>query len=52
MHQISIKSMKSFELSKIIFETIIEKIMIKKSKQISKEQKTFTIFKRQTKTLN
>ena len=44
--------MKSFESFKIIFETIIEKIMIEKSKQTSKEQKTLTIFKDQTRTMN
>ena len=52
MHQISIKSMKLPEPSKITPETIIEKIMIEKSKQTSKEQKTFTILKRQTGTMN
>ena len=44
--------MKSSESSKITFETIIEKIMIEKSKQTSKEQKTLTILRRQTGTMN
>ena len=52
MHQISIKSMKSSESSKITLETIIEKIMIEKSKQTSKEQKTLTTLRRQTRTMN
>ena len=52
MHQISIKSMKLPEPSKITPETIIEKIMIEKSKQTSKEQKTPTTPRLQTGTLN
>ena len=52
MHQISIKSMKSFESSTITPKSIIEKIMIEKSKQTSKDQKTFTILRLQTRTLN
>ena len=44
--------MKSSESSKITLETIIEKIMIEKSKQTSKEQKTLTILRRQTRTMN
>ena len=44
--------MKSSESSKITPKSIIEKIMIEKSKQTSKEQKTFTTLRLQTKTLN
>ena len=44
--------MKSSEPSKITLETIIEKIMIEKSKQTSKEQKTLTTLRRQTGTIN
>ena len=52
MHQVSIKSMKSFGPSKITSKSIIEKIMIEKSKQTSKEQKTLTTLRLQTRTLN
>ena len=44
--------MKSSESLKITSKSIIEKIMIEKSKQTSKEQKTFTILRLQTRTLN
>ena len=44
--------MKSSESFKTTLETIIEKIMIEKSKQTSKEQKTLAILRRQTRTIN
>ena len=52
MHQINIKSTELFKSFKIIFESIIEKIMSEVSKQTSKEQKTFTTLRLQTRTIN
>ena len=50
MHQVSIKSMEPPGPPKITPGTTTEKIMVEKSKQTSKEQKTS--IRRQTKTLN
>ena len=44
--------MKPSEPLKITSKSIIEKIMIEKSKQTSKEQKTLTTLRLQTRTLN
>ena len=52
MHQVSIKSMEPSEPSKITPKSTIEKIMIEKSKQTSKEQKTLTTLRLQTGTVN